>query len=62
MIAYWNGVTVIESFVVSVYKGLSVVIYSSQLLNFQTLVFRSWNFDTGALLKIYTCIFSYNYL
>ena len=43
----------IESFVVSVYKGLTVAIYSSQLSNFQTLVFRSWNFDTGALLNIY---------
>ena len=42
----------IES-VVNLCKGLSVVIYSSQLLNFQKLVFRMWNFDTEALLNIY---------
>ena len=42
----------IES-VVNSYKVLLVVIYSSQLLNLQKLVFRMWNFNTGALLNIY---------
>ena len=51
----------IESFVASVYKDLTVLIYSSQLLNFQTLVFRSWTFDTVALLNVFIIPLFYLY-